>query len=79
MALRTGDVKICSLALEAAGDVLALGDSLCTDGVNPYAARFKVHDIVDILRGLQNSPDDRVRNVASLMNHHRWGYFDTGN
>jgi hypothetical protein len=44
-AMRTGDVKICSSALEACEAILELGDSLCTRGVNPYAAYFEEHGI----------------------------------
>jgi hypothetical protein len=75
-ALRTRDVKICSPALAACEAVLELGDSLCTRGVNPYAAHFEEHGVVDILSDLQNSPNDTVRNIASSIMMNRWSYFD---
>jgi hypothetical protein len=75
-ALRTGDVKICSPALEACEAILTLGDSLSTRGVNPYAAYFEEHGIVDILLDLKDSPAGRVHNVASSIMMNRWGYVD---
>jgi hypothetical protein len=69
-ALRTRDVEIRRAALEAIEAVLDLGESLCTRGVNPYAACFEEQGIVDILLDFQDSPDDRVRHrTASVMSH----------
>jgi hypothetical protein len=86
-ALRTGDVKVCGVALEACEAILALGDSLRTadsttetdsaDGrsVNPYVARFEEHIIVGMLPDLANSHDDAVSRRANQLRE----YFDTGN
>jgi hypothetical protein len=86
-ALRTGDVKVCGVALEACEAILALGDSLRTAdsttetdsadgrGVNPYVARFEEHIIVGMLPDLANSHDDAVSRRANQLRE----YFDTGN
>jgi hypothetical protein len=69
-ALRTGDVKICSTALEACAAVLEIGEWLCTagpTGVNPYVAQFKEHGMLDILSNLVDSPDDTVESRASSI------------
>jgi hypothetical protein len=66
-ALRTGNVTICLIALEATEAVLALGESLGTHGVNPYVARFQEHDIAEILVDLTDSCNDAVRNYASSV------------
>jgi hypothetical protein len=86
-ALRTGDVKICGVALKACEAILAVGDSLHTAdpttetdfadsrGVNPYVARFEEHGIVGMLSDLEDSHDDDVSYRASQL---RREHFDTG-
>jgi hypothetical protein len=74
--LRTRNVKICSVALETAEAILVLGETLSAREVNPYAAHFEDHGLLDILFDLKESPSDNVQLRATSLLEVYWGDID---